>query len=331
MKIFLIIRAAGFFLAVFLCPAQAFALCVGTTISTVPAAATFSSPSGEYGVFDPAQHMQSLTFQISSLATLGGCRYYVTLDAGHSGNAAQRRMVRGADTLNYNAFTNGAGSDILAVGGNFGGAGVISGTFPFLLGVNQTNTHTLYWTITPQQIRSADAARFVDTVNLRVWAELVLGIYTNTNLLGDTRAISFRARAESDVNLSLVDSGAPLNLADTAQTVEFGELSSGQVRSYDTMVRSNDGYRITMESQNGQVLRHQSYPSVVGTVPYGVTFNGAAVDLSGGGPVAAASAAGSVTPLTGARFPTQFTIGTLDGAEPPGNYQDIITVTVSAH
>jgi spore coat protein U-like protein len=315
-----------FFASLLLFPLRALALCLGTTISAAPAAATFAGAAGEYSVFDAAQYMQSVSFQVSSLATLGGCRYYVTLDAGHSGNAAQRRMLRGADTLDYNAFTNAAGSDILAVSGNFNGAGVISGTFPFLLGVNQTNTHTLYWTITPQQIKSADAVRFNDTVNLRVWAELALGIFTNNH----SRPISFRARAESDVNLSLVDSGAPLNLGDTAQTVDFGDLGSGQIRSYDTMVRSNDGYRITLESQNGQVLRHQSYPLVAGTVPYSVTFNGGTVNLSGGVPVEAA-AANTVTPLTGARFPTQFTIGTLGGAEPPGNYQDIITVTVSAH
>ncbi|MFN7112882.1 MAG: spore coat protein U domain-containing protein [Alphaproteobacteria bacterium] len=312
--------------SVLLFPARAAALCVGTTISAAPAAATFAGAAGEYGVFDPAQYMQSVSFQVSSLATLGGCRYYVTLDAGHSGNAAQRRMTRGAETLDYNAFTLAAGNDILAVSGSFNGAGVISGSFPFLLGVNQTNMHTLYWTITPQQIRTADAVRFSDTVNLRVWAELALGIFTNTN----SRAITFRARAESDVNLSLVDTGAPLNLGDTAQTVDFGDLLSGQIRSYDTMVRSNDGYRITLESQNGQMLRHQSFPSVMGTVPYSVTFGGAAVSLPAGVPVEAAAVSGT-TPLAGTRFATQFTIGSLSGAEPPGNYQDIIIVTVSAH
>lgn len=310
-----------------LMPQKARALCLGTVIKALPSVTTFSGGAGEYGVFDLSQYVQNVGFEIESLATIGGCRYFVTLDAGASGNQSQRHMVRGGDTLNYNAYTSAAVTNVLNGAGSHNGANVISGTFPFILGITQTNSHSLYWTITPQQIKSASATPFEDSaVTLRVWAELALGIFTNT----DSKTISFRARAESDIALSLVDSGAPININDTTQTIDFGYLVSGDFLIYDTIIRSNDGYNVTLQSQNGQYLLHEGHPSVAAAIPYTVLFGGSAVNLLSGAPVTAAMASG-VTPATGERFPTRFTVGTMDGTEPAGNYQDIITVTVSAN
>lgn len=143
----------------------------------------------------------------------------------------------------------------------------------------------------------------------------------------DSKTIAFRALADSNVDLSLVDTGGAFNVADTSQTVDFGNLSAGTQRSYDTVIRSNDGYSVTFQSQNAQKLKHTVKTD---TVSYTMTFGGSSVNLSGGGVVNAATSNG-VTPATGDRFATQFTIGAMTGAETAGNYQDVLTVTVSAH
>jgi hypothetical protein len=200
-----------------------------------------------------------------------------------------------------------------------------AGSFPLVLGLNQENSHSFYWTINASPVVTAGASRFQDTtLQLRLYSGLILG----ATVLEDTKTITFRAKAESSIDLSLVNTGGAFNIADTTQTVDFGTLASGESLEYDTMIRSNDGYVVTLQSQNSQQLKHAVLPA--GLVPYSLTVNGGNVNLSGGNAVQAATATGA-TPATGNRLPTIFTIGTLTGAEPAGNYQDVITVTVSSH
>lgn len=302
----------------------AMALCLGLRLQNVPSTATFQGASGEYAVYDAAEYMQTVTFQVTSPITLVTCDYFITLSAGGSGNPSQRRMTRGGDTLDYNAYTTAAKTAVIKPLGSAAAGEVITGLFPALIGVNQTQSKSFYWSVNPQQVVRAGALRFQDTsLTVTLYAGLLLGLYQQV----DSKTITFQARAESSVDLSLVDSGGAFALADTAQTVDFGALSSGQVRSYDTMVRSNDGYRITLQSQNAQQLRH--LVNSAQQIPYSLTIGGVAVDLTSGAAVQAL-ASGAVTPAAGDRLDTKITVGAMSGVEMPGNYRDVITVTVSA-
>lgn len=135
---------------------------------------------------------------------------------------------------------------------------------------------------------------------------------------------------DSSVDLSLVDSGGSFSTGDTAQTIDFDTLTSNETLSYDTIVRSNDGFSLSFQSQNGQVLKHLDAPAVSSAVPYAVLLDGAPVNLSSGSAVQVRTHSGT-TPAAGQRIGTDFTIGTLSGHEVPGTYRDVITVTVSAH
>jgi spore coat protein U-like protein len=316
------------FLFVLLCgwsfvSSPAYAVCVALYFTNVPAASTFSSTAGEYRVFDPATHPQSFNVTVNAIANVLPCHYYITVSAGASGNTSQRHMAKGADTLRYNIYTSAAMSNVLNNTGSHGGGTVISGTFGAVLGLLQTRTHQIHWTIEPEQVKAADTNRFQDTVEISLW---VAGVSVPSAQQNTT----LRTRTESDIDISLVNTGQPFNLYDTTQSVSFGDLYSGATQGYDTVVRSNDGYHITMESDNAQTMRHANYPTVSSIVNYTTSFGGTAVNLSGGTPVTARTASG-VTSKDGARFPTQFTIGTMSGAEAPGVYQDTITLTVSAN
>lgn len=145
-----------------------------------------------------------------------------------------------------------------------------------------------------------------------------------------TKTISFQARVESSVDLSLVESGRPFDIGVTTQLVEFGTLESGAQRSIDIVVRSNNGYSVTMQSENRQVMVHSRGAAITSTVSYNVTFNGGGIDLSSGGAVQII-ASSATTPATGRVFPVEFTIGTLSGDEIAGKYSDIIFVEVTAN
>lgn len=305
-------------------PGSAQALCLGLRLSGVPSTATFSAGGGEYNVYDPVEHMQTVSFQVTSPITLITCDYFITVSAGSSGNANQRRMLRGAEQLDYNIYTTAAKTAVVKPLGSAGAGEVVTGLFPALLGVGQSQNKSFFWTIPPQQVRSGSATRFQDgSLTVTLYAGLLLGLYQQV----DTRSITFQTRVESSMDLSLVDTGGAFNLGDTAQTVDFGTLSSGAVRSYDTLVRSNNAYRVTLQSQNAQRLQHVMQPGHY--VPYNISMDGVSVDLSGGNAVQALARSG-VTPAAGDRLQTQITIGSMTGIENPGNYSDVITVTVSA-
>lgn len=305
-------------------PQTAQAICLGLRLSGVPSTMTFSGGSGEYNVYDPAEHMQTVSFQVTSPITLVTCDYFITISAGSSGNATQRRMTRGADRLDYNIYTTAAKTSVIKPLGSAGAGEVLTGLFPALLGVFQTQTKDFYWTIDPQQVQQSSMTRFQDTsLTVTLYAGILLGLYQAV----DTRSITFQARVESSMDLSLVDTGGAFNIGDTSQTVDFGTLSTGALRSYDTLVRSNNAYRVTLQSQNAQRLQHAMQPGQY--VPYQISMDGIAVNLTGGNAVQALTRSG-VTPAAGDRLQTQITIGSMTGVENPGNYSDVITVTVSA-
>lgn len=204
---------------------------------------------------------------------------------------------------------------------------MISGSFPVMIALTQTNTHRFYWTIDPQQIVPVQGMPYVDS-------NLSLDLYSRTLLTSPTRvasaAVTFRTLVDSSVDLSLARSGEPFNINETAQLIDFGVLSSGEQRGFDLIVRSNNGYVVTMQSENRQVMAHERAPAVADTVSYEVVLNGGAVNLSTGGPVQVLSGTGT-TPATGMSFPIEFTVGNLSGAEAAGTYSDVIIVTVTAN
>jgi len=305
---------------------EAAALCVGLKFVGVPSVVTFAGGSGGYNVYDSGRYLQTVNFRVEGGATGATCEYFVALSTGQSGDFNRRRLSQAANVLNYNAYID-AGKTIFKAPPTAAQGEVISGRFPVAIALTQTNNHSFFWTIDPQQIVPAQQAHYAD-------ANLSLDLYSGTLLIGSTlvasAAVTFRALVESSVDLSLVRSGAPFNINDTTQLVDFGVLSSGEQRGMDVVVRSNNGYAVSMQSLNGQVMVHAQAPAVRDTVPYQVVLSGGGVDLSTGAPVQVISGTGT-TPATGTSFPIEFTVGNLSGTEAAGTYSDIISVTITAN
>lgn len=305
---------------------EAAALCVGLKFVGAPSVTTFAGGSGGYSVYDSGKFLQTVNFRVEAEATGVTCEYFVSLSTGQSGDFNRRKLSQTADVLNYNAYTD-AGKTIFKAPPTAAQGEVIPGSFPVALGLIQTNNHSFFWTINPQQIVPAQQTRYTD-------ANLSLDLYSGTLLTSPTlvasAAVTFRALVESSVDLSLARSGAPFNINDTTQLVDFGVLSSGEQRGFDLVVRSNNGYVVSMQSLNNQVMAHAEAPAVRDTVPYQVVLSGGGADLSTGAPVQVISGTGT-TPATGTSFPIEFTVGNISGTEAAGTYSDIISVTVTAN
>jgi hypothetical protein len=308
-------------------PREARAVCINLGFEYVPSAVSFEGTSAGYSVYDPQEYLQTVSFQVRGEATGVTCEYFVTLSAGQSGNFSQRKMSEMTNILDYNAYTDAGKSNVFAAPPTATQGQVIAGSFPLGLSFTQTNTHEFYWTLKPQQVVPASHMRYADN-NLTL--NLYSGLLLSSPTLVDTKTITFETRVESSVDLSLVESGAPFDISETTQLVDFGTLESGEQRGFDVVVRSNDGYTVTMQSQNRQLLVHSRGYAIADTVPYSVIFNGGSVDLSTGAREQVFSGTGT-TPVTGTAFPIEFVLGTLSGQEIAGAYSDVIDVEVTAN
>lgn len=308
------------------CPGNAAALCVGLKFAGVPTVVTFSSASGGYGVYDTEQYLQTVTFQVEGGATGITCEYFVALSTGQSGNFSRRQLSQSANMLNYNAYTD-AGKTLFKAPPTAAQGEVITGSFPVVIALTQTNTHSFYWTIPPLQIVPAQRAYYMDK-NLSL--DLYAGTLLSSPQLIASSPITFQTHVDSSVDLSLVRSGSPFNINDTAQVLDFGTLASGEQREIDLVIRSNNGYSVSMQSLNKQLMVHAEAPAISDSIPYQIVLNGGGINLATGAPVQVISGTGT-TPTTGIAFPIEFTIGNLSGAEAAGTYSDIISVTVTAN
>lgn len=315
------------FLLILLPPYEAQALCVNLAFGDVPSIATFVGGSAGYAVYDPQEYLQTVSFEVRGEATGVTCEYFVTLSEGRSGNANQRTLSEMTNTLNYNVYVDSGKESVLKPLLTAAPSEVITGSFPIAIALTQTNKHEFFWTINPQQIVPTSTMPYVDS-NLTL--SLYAGMFSLSPTLVDTKTITFQAHVDSSIDVSLVESGKPFDIGETTQFVNFGILESGAERGFDVVVRSNSGYKVTMQSQNHQLLLHSLAPRVADTVAYSVIFNGGGVDLSTGAAEQVISGTGT-TPATGTTFPIEFTIGTLSGKEPAGSYSDIINVEVIAN
>jgi hypothetical protein len=314
-------------LCVFSFEVHAAPTCVSLSFGTVPSVLTFEGGEGGYDVYDPQEYLQTVSFQVHEDANGAVCEYFVTLSAGQSGNFNQRKMSEMMNLLNYNAYINSGKSNIFKALPTATQSEVINGSFPIALTLAQTNTHEFFWAINPQQVVQASGMPYADnTLTLSLYSGL---LFLSPTLVA-TKTISFQTHVNSSVDVSLVESGKPFDINEVTQLIDFGNLESGEQRGFDVVVRSNNGYSVTMQSQNNQLLVHQRAPVIPDTVSYSVIFNGGGVDLSTGAPVQVITGTGT-TPATGISFPIEFTIGTISGSETAGTYSDVINVEVTAN
>ena len=320
-------KRLALFFCLFLLPYPAHAACVSLAFGTVPSLTVFEGGQGGYAVYDPQEYLQTVSFQVTEGANGAACDYFVTLSAGQSGNFSQRKMSEMTSMLNYNAYVDSGKSSIFKAPPTAVQSETITGSFPISVTLAQTNTHQFYWTISPQQVVQASGMPYTD-------GSLTLSLYSGPLILSPTlvatKTITFQTHVDSSVDVSLVESGKPFDISETTQLIDFGNLESGEQRGFDVVVRSNNGYTVTMQSQNRQLLLHQRAPTIADRVAYSVIFDGGGVDLSTGSPVQVITGTGT-TPATGMAFPIEFTVGTITGNEAAGTYSDVINVEVTAN
>lgn len=263
-----------------------------------------------YEVFDRDQHAEAA--QVTIERKSGSCAFVVGFSAG-GGSFAQRRLKAGGNVLNYQLYKDAGGSRVLKDIPAAGSEEVFSGV---LAPGQDSVTFQFVFLIPLQQI--VPPGTYGDTVMVKVYE-------------GSLQSAQLRDQEQLKLSAS-VPTVAEFTLGDTVTfeqlvsdvCVDFGPLAPGVNRDLKLRARSNSGYRITLRSVNGGVMRLAD-PRDTSEVPYNLEVDCRPVPL--GSHAATAIEQAGVTSAAGREHALKFTIGMFDNAS-AGLYRDVIVVTM---
>lgn len=265
----------------------------------------------DYDAFDSGEYPQVVSFKV--LLTGDPVEFFVTFST--SADPLQRKATLGAGYLDYQIYDSAAQRTVLKDLPSATSAELIQGTFA----TNESEKQLTFTIIVPPgQIKSSGL--YADSIELTVY-EGTLAQYVER----DSKIVDFQVRAAQITELSFANAGSAFNPNARTSALDFGTLAPEQKRDMNVRIRSNAGYRVTMESEHGGIMKHLD-AAVPTTIPYQVHLGGVPVALT----------AGLQTPLiqTGRRTTSEgdahnleVTIGEISGAR-AGTYRDTITLTV---
>lgn len=264
-----------------------------------------------YDVFGAVEHVE--TVQVRVYLTGNPCPFFVGI--GTETGQSDHRVVFGADQLEVQIFDSLNGRIPLKDMPGATAGEVLSGVF--LAG--ETGKTVEFVVVIPSgQIKPAG----LYTGALKVTA------YEGTPASfapHDTRTITVSVPVAEVTELSLISPGSSFNPNAKGQLLQFDTLAPGKMRDLDMRIRSNAGYRVSLQSENGGVMKNLA-PGINTTIPYTVQAAGQTLNL-GASAVQILRAANRLTTLQGDRHSMSVTIGEISGAT-AGSYRDVITVTV---
>lgn len=292
-------------------PAPARAFC-DMYLRTLPNV-TFRGSNG-YNVFDTGETGQTVFVRVRHNKS-DACSYFLTFAQGQSGSYDRAMSGPGAADLHYQLYDTPSKSNILKQIPEATSSEVLAGTFTSTSA--ETQEHSYYFVIPPGQM--VKAGDYWDNITVRLY-EGTLASYTQR----DQSSFSVEGVVRDALQMCVVGCGAPFDPFAKSRTMAFGTLHTGDWREIDLLVRGNVDYEVLFRSDNNGILARTSGH---GEVPYSLTLNGAAVNLTSGRVTVVPG--GLPTTMDGDRYTLAATIGNVTGA-PPGTYQDNIAITVRA-
>ena len=264
---------------------------------------------------------QHLDFLIYRTYSYKACKYFVTFGKG-SGPDYNRKLYYTYPTPNipFQLYKGSSSPDVLM---NFpevsSATNIISGNYPnYAISTPRQHTYVATLGSVPYGIPTG---YYSDTLRAYLYSGTLSDYHFETS-----QSVTFSYYVQSAIALSLVDTGAPFNEYSTDRSINFGEMSTGLSQNFDTVIKSNAGYKLFFTSENGGKMMHSTLGAYV---PYTTKINGTTVTLVPNTAVQVASGYG-ITPTAGQRLNVNLTLGTIN-TKPAGSYSDFITVTVQSN
>lgn len=253
------------------------------------------------------------TFTITK-QKMGRANYAVTASVSSNTGTYLRRLSYGSYSLEYHIYTSSDMTYEMKAPPQATRNEVISG---WLAGQDeQIVTLTMYIAVPANQL--VPPGIYTDTIEIAVYP-----FYNSPPPPDDARQITISVLVPPFMNLAIVEPGANFT-ENTSLTLDFGILSPGKTLGCDLIVIKNCPCKLTISSLNNGTLKHKTDDQA--KVSYIFRFSGTPTPLTT--PVELLLNNSTLIP-GGQRFPITITIGQFKELE-PGEYFDIITITLSA-
>lgn len=275
---------------------------------------TWSGSPGGYQCFNNTAYPNTINFTLTK--TVNGSRTYaVTAGTSATSGSYNRQLASGGNRLNYQLYTSSAMSYVLQAPNTATANNVLSGN---ATGGNGQVIPRSFILFVPTG-QGVPPGTYTDTVLIGVRSRY------NSGTVLTSKTITITVVVPATAVLSIIPTGGGFS-SSTSQTLNFGQLANAQVRSCDLLIKKNTACTVAFTSANLGVLKMIPTPTT-DQVPYAFKVNGITLNLSSSANVILPT---GVSPAPdGTRLPVVVTMGDPSGAT-AGNYQDQITITVTA-
>lgn len=261
-----------------------------------------------YAVFSAEEEVQTIRFRVRSTEATP---FFVTFGGASDGNG-KRKATSHNESLEFTICESLSRRTALKDLGIAGGNEVIRGTFS----ERETEKElTCALIVSPGQVRGP--GRYAESLRVNLYKGT-----PGKHVLSDSKSILVSIPVAPVTELSV---GSALETRATGHKLDLGRLSKGKGATVDVSVRSNSGYAISVESENGGCLKNLD-PSDNRTLPYQLHIGNQRLDLrAAGGKLKrsrSANASGEIHAL-------RFTIDDLSGVT-AGTYRDNVIISVKS-
>jgi len=265
-----------------------------------------------YDVFDSGEYAQTVYFKVRLIGP--PVPFFVTfgnLGATSSGRSA----TQGGLSLGYEIYDSVIRRTALRDLPSATASEVLTGVFA---PGEETKELSYVVLVPPQQVKPSGFYT----------QQIKITLYQGTRdkfVEKDAKTVSFSIRVDSVAEISLGEPGASFDAKAKSHRLDFSDMAKNKAKAMDMRVRSNAGYHITMESENGGMMKNLD-PRHPATISYTLQINSSPVSLGRTAQTVLARAS-RLTDRNGDRHELVVTIGQADSA-PAGNYQDILAITI---
>jgi spore coat protein U-like protein len=277
---------------------------------TVPGSVSVADIGG-YDPLAPGRGLTAVPIQVVS--TSGACPFFITASETVIGSGT-RQLQGPGDSLRYQLYTAATADTVwreipIATPGE---------TLRNVLNSpNQFQTVNFWTYLPPGQLSGAG------TYSESVRVSLYEGTPESARpRLVSSAIVNFNARVLATARAKIDGGGGLFPLQGSRTMLDFGELSAGSTRNFDLVVEANAGYRITLQSMNGGVMKNER-ERLATPVHYTLTIDGVAVQLGATAELFASGSGGAQ------RHRGTVTLGLVEKLI-AGTYRDEILVTISA-
>lgn len=247
----------------------------------------------------------------------GTCNFFIVMDYGVAISANTRKITHGADAIPIQLYVNSGRTVILESIAQATSSNVIMGSF-----TGKSFSFPTAYYVEMSSSPSAPPGPYLDGFKISLYEGTPLSHLINAS---SNNNVNFKFTKGNYVDISLVDSGAPFVLSDTTQTLDFGNLTTGETLGCDIVLSYNAGYELTMSSANSGRIKNIASADFIN---YTMSLNGTPITLSTL-PEKKNESSVLESPAGGTRVPLSVTIGNVTGVK-SGSYSDVVSISVAS-